>query len=226
MYGAWTWGRGARRRWSPMPSGPAWSPDGARLAFDASWAGPRQLDQRWHGRNPRQLTSDSSEAVIHAGPRWSPDGRRLVFRRIEKTDSNIMTAEVANDATTRVTHDASTDLDPAWSPDGRWIYFASNRGAESTSGASRSARWSSLRACLGSLPPAQATTSSRRPRRMATGSRSRCAASMPTSGNCRSRRRRAPPPARRPRWSSRPARRVGAPGPRWADDRLQLGPPG
>jgi eukaryotic-like serine/threonine-protein kinase len=109
--------------------GPAWSPDGARLAFDASWAGPRRI---WisdgTGRNPRQLTSDSSEAVIHAGPRWSPDGRRLVFRRIDKTDSDIMTAEVASDATTRVTHDASTDLDPAWSPDGRWIYFASNRG--------------------------------------------------------------------------------------------------
>ncbi len=109
--------------------GPAWSPDGARLAFDAAWAGPRRI---WisdgTGRNPRQLTSDSSEAVIHAGPRWSPDGRRLVFRRIEKTDSDIMTAEVASDATTRVTHDASTDQDPAWSPDGRWIYFASNRG--------------------------------------------------------------------------------------------------
>ncbi len=109
--------------------GPAWSPDGARLAFDASWAGPRRI---WisdgTGRNPRQLTSDSSEAVIHAGPRWSPDGRRLVFRRIDKTDSDIMTAEVASDATTRVTHDASNDLDPAWSPDGRWIYFASNRG--------------------------------------------------------------------------------------------------
>jgi eukaryotic-like serine/threonine-protein kinase len=109
--------------------GPAWSPDGARLAFDASWAGPRRI---WisdgAGRNPRQLTSDSSEAVIHAGPRWSPDGRRLVFRRIDKTDSDIMTAEVASDATTRVTHDASTDLDPTWSRDGRWIYFASNRG--------------------------------------------------------------------------------------------------
>ena len=104
--------------------GPAWSPDGARLAFDASWAGPRRI---WisdsTGRNPRQLTSDSSEAVIHAGPRWSPDGRRLVFRRIDKTDSDIMTAEVASDATTRVTHDASTDLDPAWSPDGRCDLF-------------------------------------------------------------------------------------------------------
>jgi eukaryotic-like serine/threonine-protein kinase len=109
--------------------GPAWSPDGGHLAFDAAWAGPRRV---WisdgEGRNPRQLTSDSSEAVIHAGPRWSPDGRRLVFRRIEKTDSDVMTVEAAGTGTTRVTHDASTDLDPVWSADGGWIFFASNRG--------------------------------------------------------------------------------------------------
>jgi Tol biopolymer transport system component len=108
---------------------PAWSPDGTRLAFDASWAGPRRI---WvsdsSGLNPRQLTSDSSEAVIHAGPRWSPDGRRLVFRRIEKTTSDLLTADVASGALARLTQDAATDLDPAWSPDGKWIYFSSNRG--------------------------------------------------------------------------------------------------
>ncbi|MEP6686846.1 MAG: protein kinase [Gemmatimonadales bacterium] len=109
--------------------GPSWSPDGRRLAFDAAWAGPRRV---WvsdgEGRNPRQLTSDSSEAVIHAGPRWSPDGRRLLFRRIEKTDADIMTVDPTGGVTARVTHDGSADLDPVWAADGRWIYFASNRG--------------------------------------------------------------------------------------------------
>jgi eukaryotic-like serine/threonine-protein kinase len=109
--------------------GPSWSPDGRRLAFDAAWAGPRRV---WlsdgEGRNPRQLTSDSSEAVIHAGPRWSPDGRRLLFRRIEKTDADIMTVDSTGGGPTRVTHDEFADLDPVWSADGRWIYFASNRG--------------------------------------------------------------------------------------------------
>ena len=42
------------------------------------------------GHNPRQVTSDSSEAVVHTEPRWSPDGTRLAFRRIEKTRSQIV----------------------------------------------------------------------------------------------------------------------------------------
>ncbi|HKT59146.1 MAG TPA: protein kinase [Gemmatimonadales bacterium] len=120
---------GAMNRLVMAAFGPAWSPDGSHLAFDAAWAGPRRV---WisdtAGLNPRQLTSDSSEAVIHAGPRWSPDGRRLVFRRIEGTTSDLLTADVASAATVRFTQDAPAELDPAWSPDGRWIYYSSDRG--------------------------------------------------------------------------------------------------
>jgi Tol biopolymer transport system component len=109
--------------------GPAYSPDGARLALDAKWAGPRRI---WvvdaNGRNPRQVTTDSSEAVIHARPRWSPDGTKLVFRRIEKTKSDVVVVEVGSQTMTRVTDDNILALDPVWSPDGRKIYFSSYRG--------------------------------------------------------------------------------------------------
>ncbi|HET6796764.1 MAG TPA: protein kinase [Gemmatimonadales bacterium] len=109
--------------------GPAYSPAGDRLAFDAPWAGARRI---WvadtNGRNPRQVTSDSSEAVVHTSPRWSPDGKRLVFRRIEKIKSDIVDVDVGSQQATRVTNDNVLDMDPVWAPDGNHIYFASSRG--------------------------------------------------------------------------------------------------
>jgi eukaryotic-like serine/threonine-protein kinase len=108
---------------------PAYSPDGSRLAFDAPWAAGRRI---WvadgSGRNPRQVTSDSSEAVIHSGPRWSPDGRKVVFRRVETIKSDIVILDLASQAMTPVTNDNILDMDPVWAPDNRHIYFTSSRG--------------------------------------------------------------------------------------------------
>jgi eukaryotic-like serine/threonine-protein kinase len=107
---------------------PSFSPDGTRIAVDASWAGPRRL---WivdaHGRNPQQLTSDVSEAIVHLRPRWSPDGRRLVFQNVERTKFDVRVLDVASRALSWVTNDAVQDIAPAWSPSGRFIYFSSHR---------------------------------------------------------------------------------------------------
>ena len=109
--------------------GPSYSPKTGQLAFDAGWAGARRI---WMadstGRNPRQITSDSSEAVVHTGARWSPDGSRLAFRRVENINSDIVAVDVASQALTRVTHDNAIDMDPVWAPDARHIYFTSSRG--------------------------------------------------------------------------------------------------
>jgi Tol biopolymer transport system component len=122
----------ATRRETPLVDdafAPSYSPDGKSLAFDAQWAGPRRIwiaDARGH--RPRQVTTDSSDAVGHAQPRWSPDGRRLVFRRVEKTTSDIAIADTSGGAITRVTSDAVLDTDPVWGPDGTWLLFSSSRG--------------------------------------------------------------------------------------------------
>jgi serine/threonine-protein kinase len=120
---------------------PSYSPDGARLAFDARWSGPRRI---WMtdggGRNPQQITNDSSEAVVHCAPRWSPDGRLIVFRRVQQAKSDIVVVDVVSKAMVRVTDDHIFDLNPTWGPHplsrppfGRGgtknaIYFSSARG--------------------------------------------------------------------------------------------------
>jgi len=110
--------------------GPTFSPDGARIAFDAAAAGPRRIwitDAR--GRNPQQLTTDASEAVSHVSPKWSADGRHIAYRRVERTRGDIEVIDVDSRVSIPLTNDAVSDTDPAWSPDGRYVYFSSQRGA-------------------------------------------------------------------------------------------------
>jgi Tol biopolymer transport system component len=108
---------------------PDYSPDGKRIAFDASWAGPRRI---WmvdsNGHNPQQLTSDTSEGVGHVRPRWAPDGARVVFQNIERTKFDVRVFDLSSSQSTWVTNDAVQDLNPVWSPDGQYIYFSSYRG--------------------------------------------------------------------------------------------------
>ncbi len=120
-------GTGAEEKLLEDAFDPDSAPDG-RLAVGAAWAGPPRIwmtDER--GRNPRQLTTDASEAVVHTTPRWSPDGRWIAFRRIEQTKSDLALVEVATQAVTRVTDDGFFDLDPTWTPDGRALVFSSYR---------------------------------------------------------------------------------------------------
>ncbi len=107
---------------------PSCSPDGGRIAFDASWGGPRRIwvaDER--GRNPVQVTADASEAVMHLRPRWSPDGRKLVFQNMERTKLDVRVVDVESRKLSWVTNDLFLDLAPAWSPSGRFLYFSSQR---------------------------------------------------------------------------------------------------
>ncbi len=107
---------------------PSFSPDGSRIAFDASWAGPRRIwtaDNR--GRNPEQVSSDSSEVSSHIIPRWSPDNKRIVFQHMEWTNFDIKVVDVISRKMKSITNDRFTDLNPVWSHTGNAIYFSSYR---------------------------------------------------------------------------------------------------
>lgn len=108
---------------------PDYSPDGKRIAFDASWVGPRRI---WlvdsHGHNPQQITSDTSEGVAHVRPRWSPDGSKIVFQIIERTKFDVRIFDLTSGRSTWVTNDAVQDINPVWSASGQHVYFSSYRG--------------------------------------------------------------------------------------------------
>ncbi|HEY3204737.1 MAG TPA: protein kinase [Thermoanaerobaculia bacterium] len=107
---------------------PSFAPDGSRIAVDAPWAGQRRI---WlvdaNGRNPKQLTSDVSEAIGHVRPRWSPDGRRIVFQNMESTKFDVRVVDLESQRLVWVTNDLFQDIQPVWSPSGRFVYFSSYR---------------------------------------------------------------------------------------------------
>jgi Tol biopolymer transport system component len=107
---------------------PSYSPDGKQIAYDSSLVGARRIwmsDARGH--NPLQISTDTSEELVHIRPRWSPDGNRIVFQNLERTKFDVRIVEVATRKTLWLTDDQIQDINPVWSPSGKYIYFSSLR---------------------------------------------------------------------------------------------------
>ncbi|MDH4065484.1 MAG: amidohydrolase, partial [Acidobacteriota bacterium] len=104
---------------------PAWSPDGARLAFQGYYR------DTWHiwvvdrdGTGLRELTSGPFD---DREPHWSPDGTRLAFSSDRSGNYDVWMLTLATGEVRRVTTNTANDSMPVWSPDGREIAFVSDR---------------------------------------------------------------------------------------------------
>ena len=107
---------------------PAWSPDGAWLAFTSERDGSADLYRvRPDGTDLERLT-DSPAFDDQAA--FSPDGRQIVFvtSRAGGT-ADLWLLDVQTRRATALTSGAGGDFRPAWSPDGTWIAFSSDRGS-------------------------------------------------------------------------------------------------
>jgi TolB protein len=105
---------------------PAWSPDGARLAYVSFES--RQAAIYVQELKTGVRTRVSAWSGVNGAPAWSPDGTKLALS-LSRRDGNldIYVLTLASQNLVRVTEDAAIDTEPAWSIDGQSIYFTSDR---------------------------------------------------------------------------------------------------
>ena len=103
-------------------SGPAFSPDGRRIAFRSECSGGGIFIMGATGESVRKVTDQGVD------PAWSPDGKRLVVASeapfapwSRTTHSSLTIVDIETGRRTAISeHDG---VQPAWSPNGRWIAF-------------------------------------------------------------------------------------------------------
>ncbi len=97
----------------PVPTDPAWSPDGSKLAF-ASGGDIYVINANGTGETPV-----TTGAGVDKDPAWSPDGQRLAFSR---TGSSIFVINLNGMGEMNLSGGVD-DREPAWSQDNTKIAF-------------------------------------------------------------------------------------------------------
>jgi hypothetical protein len=114
---------GALRRltWTTQTEqAPAWSPDGARIAYESLLDGQHIWVMNADGSAQTRLTS-GGYAANDADPAWSPDGTQIAFGSTRSGNWNLWVLNADGSGIRQVSTVFGDD--PAWSPDGRRLAY-------------------------------------------------------------------------------------------------------
>jgi Tol biopolymer transport system component len=112
--------------------GPAWSPDGQRIAFtsdrdsdgaDLGWPRTDLYVMDADGGNVRRLTTSESGAW---NPAWSPDGTRIAYEADSNGSASVSEIPVDGGPPRLLFSSPSVVMQPAWSPDGTRLAIVSD----------------------------------------------------------------------------------------------------
>lgn len=105
---------------------PAWSPNGAQLAYVSFESLKPVIYAHDIATGRRRLLA--SFRGSNSAPAWSPDGKRLYATLTLAGSSQIYALDLEGGQPRRITQTGGIDTEPVFAPDGQTVYFVSDRG--------------------------------------------------------------------------------------------------
>lgn len=104
---------------------PAWSPDGARIAFMSWEDGQQGLYLLEAGTGDVSVVNRTLGSNL--GPAWHPDGTELLASLSKTGQHEIYRIRLSDGNLRRLTVSEAIEVSPSWAPNGRDIVFTSDR---------------------------------------------------------------------------------------------------
>jgi TolB protein len=112
---------------SPEPIiSPAWSPDGAQLAYVSFESRKPVIYVHNVNTGKRRLIANFKGS--NSAPAWSSDGKTLAVTLSRDGGSQLFLLSAFGGEPRRLIQSSSIDTEPIFTPDGKLIYFVSDRG--------------------------------------------------------------------------------------------------